>query len=52
MTIEIVCEVSLDKLKKLANDLEKNGFVPVSMTSNHVAQITDYYRCILMHKNE
>ena len=52
MSVEIVCEVDLGKLKKHVNDLEKKGFVPISMTSEHIVQITDYYRCILMHKKE
>lgn len=52
MAIEILCEVSTSKLKKLANDLEKDGFIPISMTSEPIRQITDYYKCILMHKKE
>lgn len=52
MTTEIVCEVDLGKLRKLANDLEKKGFIPISMTSNSVRQITDYYKCILMYRKE
>lgn len=52
MATEIVCEVDLGKLKKLTNDLEKKGFVPISMTSKYLEKITDYYRCILMHKKE
>lgn len=52
MAIEIVCEVSSGKLIKLANDLEKKGFIPISMTSEPVEQITNYYKCILMHKKE
>lgn len=50
MTIEIVCEVSIGKLRKLVNNFEKEGFVPISMTSEHKAQVN--FSCILMHKKE
>jgi hypothetical protein len=52
MAMEIVCEVSSYKLTKLANDLEKKGFIPISMTSEPMRQYGDYYKCILMHKKE
>lgn len=50
MTIEILCESSFGKLLKLANDLEKIGFIPISMT-NEVVDNRDL-KCMLMHKKE
>lgn len=50
MTTEIICEFSTDKLKKLSNDLEKNGFVPISMTSE--VEENRNLTCLLMHKKE
>ncbi len=50
MTIDIVCEISFGKIKQLANDLEKNGFVPISM-ANEVIDNRNVM-CIMMHKKE
>jgi hypothetical protein len=50
MAIEIVCELSVDKLKKLTNDFEKKGFVPISMANEVIDRRN--LTCIMMHKKE
>ena len=52
MAIEIACELSTVKLKRLVNSFEQQGFVPISMSSEPVGQLGDHYKCILMYRNE
>lgn len=50
MTTKILCWSSFSNLEEFANDSEKNGFIPISMT-NAVLDNRNV-TCILMHKKE
>ncbi len=50
MAIDIVCTSEFNNLKKFATDLEKNGFIPISMSNKTLDG--RLVTCILMHKKE